>query len=266
MGDLLETFEDGVLTLTMNRPEVRNALNVPLAQSLNEAARRAADDPAVRCLVVTGAGGAFSAGGDINAFPSSDGDDAPSPTPLVPQVHTLRQAVEFSRLVHEMPKPTLAVIPGPAAGAGLSLALACDLRFCLDTAKLTTAFSRIGVSGDCGGSYFLPKIVGAAKARELYFTSEVITGREAYEIGLVTRVAGAESFEEESRAFARSLADLPTVAIGFIKKNLNAAEDATMSDTFDLEATHMALALETDDHKRALQAFVNREPAVFEGR
>lgn len=266
MSDLLETFEDGVLTLTLNRPEVRNALNVPLGEALADAVRRAADDPRARCVVLTGAGTAFCVGGDVNAFPSVEGEDGPPPEPAAPQVLTLRRMVESARVLHEMPKPTLAVIPGSAAGAGLALALACDMRFCLDTAKLTTAFSRIGVSGDCGGSYFLPKIVGPAKARELYFLADVITGREALEIGLVTRVASSESFEQEAGAFARQLADLPTVAIGLIKKNLNAADDSTMADVFDLEAAHMALALETDDSKRAAAAFLKKEPVVFEGR
>ncbi len=174
--------------------------------------------------------------------------------------------MELSRLFHEMAKPTLAIIPGPAAGAGLSLALACDLRFALDTAKITTAFSKIGASGDYGGSYFLPYLVGAAKARELYFTADVITGQQAYEMGLVSKVASADTFEAESRAYAEYLASLPTTAIGYMKKNLNMAQHGALSDVLDLEATHMVRSMMTEDHKLAAQAFVNKELPAFKGR
>ena len=236
---LLETHEDGVCTLTMNRPEARNAMSGPMMAALNEAVPRVAADPSVRCVVLTGAGGAFCAGGDVKGFAAdNEGGSAARPVSLEERVHGLRQGMELSRQLHEMPKPTLAVIPGPAAGAGLSLALACDLRFALDTAKLTTAFSKIGASGDYGGSYFLPYLVGAAKARELYFTADVITGAEALGMGLVSKVASAETFEAESTAYAKYLASLPTVALGYIKKNLNAAQNGTLADVFDREAMH----------------------------
>ena len=269
MSDLLENFEDGVLTLTMNRPEARNAMSGPMMEAMRKAIFRAADDSDVRCLVLTGAGGAFCAGGDVKGFASdagsNEGGSGKGPT-FEDRVQGLRQGMELSRQLHVMPKPTLAIIPGPAAGAGLSLALACDMRFCLDTAKITTAFSKIGASGDYGGSYFLPQLVGAAKARELYFTADVITGQEAYEMGMMTRVAGAETFEEESKAYAKYLASLPTVAIGYMKKNLNAAQNATLSDVFDLEAAHMMRPFMTEDHKRAAVAFVKKEQPKFEGR
>lgn len=267
MSDLIETFEEGVLTLTMNRPEARNAMSGDMMSAMFEAVPRAAADPEVRCLVLTGAGGAFCAGGDVKGFASEAGsNEGASASTLEQRVHGLRRQMEISRQLHEMPKPTLAIIPGPAAGAGLSLALACDMRFALDTAKITTAFSKIGASGDYGGSYFMPYLVGAAKARELYFTADVITGQEAYEIGLVSKVAGADTFEEESQAYARYLAGLPTVAVGYMKKNLNAAQNGTLSDVFDLEAMHMMRTFMTEDHKRAAVAFVNKEQPEFKGR
>ncbi len=267
MSDLEETFAAGVLSLTMNRPEARNAMSGEMMMALREAVPRAAADSQVRCLVLTGAGGAFCAGGDVKGFAAgADGEENTADTSLEDRVHSLRQQMEISRLLHEMPKPTLAIIPGAAAGAGLSLALACDLRFALDTAKITTAFAKIGASGDYGGSYFLTYLVGAAKARELYFTADVITGKEAFDMGLVNRVATADNFDAESRDYAQYLASLPTVALGYMKKNLNAAQHASLSDVCDLEAAHMMRTFMTEDHKRAVLAFINKEQPVFKGR
>jgi 2-(1,2-epoxy-1,2-dihydrophenyl)acetyl-CoA isomerase len=265
---LIETHDAGICTLTMNRPEVRNAMSGPMMDKLNEAIPRVAADASVRLVVLTGAGGAFCAGGDVKGFALSpgEGDQSSAVTSLEERVHNLRRGMELSRWLHEMPKPTLAVIPGPAAGAGLSLALACDLRFALDTAKITTAFSKIGASGDYGGSYFLPYLVGAAKARELYFTADIITGQEAYNMGLVTKVAPAETFEAQTAAYASYLAGLPTVALGYMKKNLNQAQSGTLADVFDREAMHMMRCFMTEDHKAASQAFVNKQPPVFKGR
>ncbi len=274
--DLLEAFDKGVLTLTMNRPEARNAMSPDMMSKLEEAVPRAAADPAVRCLVLTGAGGAFCAGGDVKGFAraaeggregsgNSRKGSKPVPT-LEERAWGLRKAMDLSRMLFEMPKPTLAIIPGAAAGGGLSLALACDLRFALDTAKLTTAFSKIGGSGDYGGSYFLPMLVGHAKARELYFTADIISGREAHALGMVTRVASADVFEAESKAYAEYLASLPTAALGMMKKNLNTAMNGTLSDVFDMEALHMMRAFETEDHKRASVAFVKKEAPKFVGR
>ena len=266
MSDLLQSHEGGVMTLTLNRPERRNAIGEPQVRELIAALQRGADDPTVRCVALTGADGTFSVGGDISTFqPSEPRDGQPAP-PQMPMAQMLRQMSEAARLLHEMPKPTLAVINGACAGAGLALAMACDLRFCLDSAKLTTAFAAIGLSGDCGGSYFLPKLVGRAKARELAFTAETITGSDALDIGLVTKVADAATFAEASRAYAEQLASLPTVAIGLIKKNLNASDDTTVSDVFDIEAANMALAARTHDHRAAAAAFMKKEKVVFEGR
>ncbi len=267
---LLETIEGGVATLTMNRPEARNAMSGEMMAALHEALPRLAADSSVRCVVLTGAGGAFCAGGDVKGFASeaSGGGDGGEKRgfDLEGRAHGLRQGMELSRILHEMPKPTLAAIPGPAAGAGFSLALACDLRIALDTAKFTTAFSKVGLSGDYGGSFFLPYLVGQAKARELYFTAKVLSGQEAHEIGLVNRVADADHYEAEVAAFAAELASLPTVAVGYMKKNLNAAYGGSLSDTFDREALHMIRCFMTDDHKGAAVAFVEKRAPEFTGR
>ena len=267
---LLETFDDGVATLTMNRPEARNALTTQMQADLGEAINRLAGDPKVRVVVLTGAGAAFCAGGDVKGFAadtSRGGDAKPGGGFNMEQrVAGLRRAMEMVKVLHEMPKPTLAVIPGPAAGAGLSLALACDLRIATTTAKLTTAFSKVGLAGDYGGSYFLSHLVGAAKVRELYFTADVITGAEALALGIVNAAVPAEELAAVAAAYARRLAGLPTLAVGYMKRNLNTAAHATLSEVLDLEAMNMVRTMMTDDHKAASLAFVEKRAPVFQGR
>ena len=268
MPDLIETFADGVATLTMNRPEARNALSGEMMAGLQEAIPRLGQDPTVRALVLTGAGDAFCAGGDVKGFArTSSGSHGAQERPSFDQrVLGLRNSTEMIRWLHEMPKPTLAAIPGPAAGGGLSFALACDLRIAVETAFLTTAFAKIGLSGDYGGTFFLPHLVGAAKARELYFLSDRIPAREAMRLGLVNEVFTTDEYEAGVAAYARRLADLPTAAIGHMKKNLNAAERGSLSEVLDLEATHMTLSFDSADHHRSAAAFVRKEAPTFRGR
>lgn len=263
--ELLETVENGIATLTLNRPESRNALTSEIMAALAEALPRLGIDPGVRLLILTGAGGAFCSGGDVKGF-ARRAAEAASATTFDQKVTDLRARMEVSRWLHEMPKPTLAVIPGAAAGAGLSLALACDLRIAADDAKLTTAFSKIGLSGDFGGSYFLGHLVGAALARELYFTARVLRADEAQKMGMVNRVVPAAQLAEAARAWAIELAALPTVAIGYMKRNLNVGMRGSLSDALDAEAIHMMRTFETDDHKGAAAAFVAKRAPQFGGR
>lgn len=265
-NDLIETIEDGIATLTMNRPEARNALTRDMVDGLLEALPRLAADRSVRAVVITGAGGAFCAGGDVKSFADKAGDAEQGGYDFNMKVDDLRARMEVSRYLYEMPKPTLAVIPGPAAGAGLSLALACDMRVALDSAKITTAFSKVGLSGDFGGSYFLTHLVGAAKARELYFTGDVITGAEACVLGVVNKAVTADELENVAKATAQQLASLPTVAIGFMKKNLNRAATSDLNGALDSEAVHMISTFDTEDHKGAAKAFVEKRAPVFKGR
>jgi 2-(1,2-epoxy-1,2-dihydrophenyl)acetyl-CoA isomerase len=248
--DLLESIDGGIATLTMNRPEARNALSAEMFDGLAEALPRLANDAAVRLVVLTGAGAAFCSGGDVKGFARRAAGEAAAAT-FDHRVNDLRTRMEVSRWLHEMPKPTLAVIPGPAAGAGLSLALACDMRIAADEAKLTTAFARIGLSGDFGGSYFMNHLVGAA---------------EAQRIGLVHRAVPAAQLPEAARAWAAELAALPTVAVGYMKRNLNAGLRGSLSDVLDAEAIHMIRTFETADHKAAAVAFVDKRAPRFEGR
>jgi len=265
---LLEDFSDGILTLTMNRPEARNAMSGEMMAALEASVRRAALDSEIRCVVLTGAGNAFCAGGDVKgqAQAAADRSKGSSGVNIEARIHGLRSGMDVSRLLHEMPKPTIAVIPGPAAGAGLSLALACDIRLCAAEAKLTTAFAKVGASGDYGGSWFLPRLIGAAKARELYFTSDVLSGNDALALGMVNHVWPGAELAERARAFAVKLANMPTAAIGYMKKNLNAADDTSLSQVFDLEAEHMVRTMLTEDHANAAKAFVEKRTPVFKGR
>jgi 2-(1,2-epoxy-1,2-dihydrophenyl)acetyl-CoA isomerase len=263
--DLLESIEGGIATLTMNRPEARNAFSRAMMEALSEALPRLANDPVVRLVVLTGAGSAFCAGGDVKGFAQRAGGKADGLS-FDHKVTDLRARMEVVRWLHEMPKPTLAVIPGAAAGAGFSLAVACDLRIAADDAKFTTAFSKIGLSGDFGGSYFLNHLVGAARAREMYFTGQVIRGDEAARIGLVNRAVPAAQLADAARAWAAELAALPTIAVGYMKRNLNAGLQGTLSQVLDAEAIHMIRTFDTADHQGAAAAFVDKRAPTFAGR
>ena len=268
MSELLESFDGGILTLTINRPEVHNALNEGISAALNDALGRAEKDPAIRCLVLTGAGKVFCAGGDINVQASGDllSEDKDPKAAHAELVDMLKDGTRFSQMIYNFPKPTLAIMPGAAAGAGLALALACDFRFCLDTAKITTAFAKLGLSSDSGLSFFLPRLVGASKARELCFFSDVITGEDALKIGLVNAIASQDTFAQDARAYAERLAALPTAAITRMKENLNQSEYLTLSEACDLESENVARSMATSDHKRAAAAFLKKERVIFEGR
>ncbi len=261
--EIIETQENGVATLTLNRPEARNALTPEIFAALASALPRLAIDPQVRCVVLTGAGQAFCSGGDVKRFAKAAAEGAP--VDFEYRTNDLRMRMEASRLLHEMAKPTLAIIPGPAAGAGLSLALACDLRIASSNAKLAPAFANIALSGDFGISYFLTQIVGAGRAREMLFTAPVLSADESLNLGLVNRVVSEADLPAAGKAFAAELAALPTVAVGYMKKNLVVAQRGSLSETLDSEAIHMVRTFGTDDHKAAAAAFVEKRKPVFSG-
>lgn len=259
---LLSSFDKGVLTLTMNRPERLNALNPALIEALLHALDDAAANNDVKTVVLAGAGAGFSAGGDLN-----DMAERGTTIELERDAHTLRRGMEAARLLHDMPKPTIARLHGAVAGAGMSLALACDLRVAAASTKLSTAFVKVGLSGDFGGSFFLSRLVGTAKARELYFMSPRVAAEEGLRLGLYTRVVPDAELVAQTEILAQELAHGPAIALGHIKQNINLAEgDASLSDVLDAEAWRHIRCVMTQDHKEAAQAFVEKRAAVFRGR
>jgi 2-(1,2-epoxy-1,2-dihydrophenyl)acetyl-CoA isomerase len=174
--------------------------------------------------------------------------------------------MEASRLLHDMPKPTIAMVNGVAAGAGMSLALACDLRIAGESARMTTAFAKVGLSGDYGGTYFLTQLVGPSKARELYLTAEILDATRLLALGLVKRVVPDAALVSETMAQAATFAAGPRVAYRYIKRNMKVAEEGTLSDALDSEAYGMLRSRETADHAEAARAFVEKRAPAFTGR
>ncbi len=269
MSDTVLFSTDGaVATITLNRPESLNAMNPEMLDTMFKVAQQAADDPAIRCVVITGNGRAFSAGGDVKAMAGSPSrnDGPPSDRPVLSGVENLRQQEEISRLLSEMPKPTIAAINGVAAGAGLSVALAADLRVASDQSRFTTAFAKVGFSGDFGGTWLLQRLVGPMKAKELYFMSDVFDANRALELGLVSKVVPHDNLMDETMALAQKLAAGPTLAYGRIKDNFAFGATNTFADTLTREAQNMIASGQTADHKNAARAFVEKAQPVFEGR
>jgi len=259
---LLAHVDDGIAVLTLNRPERRNALTRALLDALARVLAEVEADDEVACVVLTGAGGAFCAGGDVKDMATED-DELPFDARVQLQ---RRNHHETAGRLHRMPKPTVAALPGPAAGAGLSLALACDLRYAAEGAVLTTAFARVGFAGDYGGTWFLTQLVGPAKARELYFFADRVPAAEALRLGLVNAVFPAADLESEVLGRARRLASGPRLAHRYMKENLNRALTGPLEDALDLEATLHLHTGTTEDHREAAKAFVEKREPVFRGR
>lgn len=263
---VLYDVQDGVATITLNRPESLNAMNPEMLSTMYQVAEKAIADSGVRCVVITGAGRAFSAGGDVKAMAQSNISERHSNSSGRSPVENLRQQEEISRLLQEMPKPTIAAVNGVAAGAGMSVALAADLRVASEHARFTTAFAKVGFSGDFGGTWLLQRLVGPAKAKELYFMSDIFDANRALELGLVTKVVPHDSLMDETMALARKLAAGPTLAYGRIKDNFTFGATSTFGDALTREAQNMIASGATEDHKNAARAFVEKREPTFEGR
>jgi 2-(1,2-epoxy-1,2-dihydrophenyl)acetyl-CoA isomerase len=264
--ELLATVDDGVAVITMNRPERRNAVTQTMLDALGRTLAQVERDDEVGCVVLTGAGNAFCAGGDVKGFAERTQQAAqPDSYDRRLQIQRSHHAATALRL-WRMAKPTVALLPGAAAGAGLSLALACDLRYASENAVLTTAFANVGLAGDFGGTWLLTQLVGPAKARELYFFSDRLSATEAERLGLLNAVFPAEKLHIEAMDRVRRLASGPRVALRYMKENLNRAVRADLAECLDLEAVHHLRAFDTDDHREASKAFVEKRTPRFTGR
>lgn len=264
--DLLATLDGGVLTLTLNRPDARNAMSGEMNDALAKTLAWAELDGAVKAIVLTGAGKGFCAGGDVKGMNSRNegGGDGGGIDAAIHRQRVNQRATAGK--LFKMPKPTLAALPGAAAGAGFSLALACDLRIMASSAIMTTAFAKVGFSGDYGGTYFLTQLVGSAKAREFYYLSDRIGADEALRLGLTNWVCEFDELPARAQEIARRLANGPTIAYRYMKENLNRAMAGDVDDCLDLEATHHVHCGQTADHKEAAKAFVEKREPVFTGR
>ena len=255
---LLYQLTEGVCTITLNRPEVFNAFNEQMKKELNEALKEAERDAAVRCLVIRGSGGkAFCSGQDLKEHSGAK--------------RSLRESLEKSyhpmiRRIRTMEKPVIGMINGVAAGAGLSLALSCDMRLMSGTAKLIEVFIRIGLVPDSASHWFLSRLVGMSRAVEYSATGRDISAEEAERVGLVNRVVSPDQLEAETATLARTLAQAPTKAIGLIKRTLNKSLASDLDTILEYEARIQQIASETEDHREGLRAFLEKRPAQFKGR
>jgi 2-(1,2-epoxy-1,2-dihydrophenyl)acetyl-CoA isomerase len=262
MPPILTAVQNRIATLTLNRPDKLNALSPDLLEQSIATLREWSDSPDVACIVVTGAGRAFCAGGDIGNMARSNA----APPPLESQIDRLRRAQELSWLLYNNPKVTIASVNGFAMGAGLSICLACDLRIASDQAKFGTAYSKIAFGGDFGATWLLTRYAGAPKAKELLFLADTFDAAEAHRLGLLNRVVPADQLAAETQALATRIAEGPLVTFRYQKSNVNMAATADFRTMLDREAeTHLRCG-QTDDHKEGVAAFLEKRAAKFQGR
>jgi enoyl-CoA hydratase/carnithine racemase len=262
-SELLCEIRDRVGLITLNRPEARNALSDTLTPALRRMIKQCGEDPNVGALLITGAGNAFCAGGDVKGM---GGNSTKAEVPMEERVADLRvkQRTLTGALV-AVRKPTIAALPGPAAGAGLALALACDIRIASESAIMATGYARIGLTGDYGIAWLLTRLAGTSRARELMFLSERIDARRCETLGLVNRVMPDTELRETAFALAKSLAEGPSIALVRMKDNLDHALTSDILESMDQEAENMVRAARTTDHKEAVRAFVDKRKPVFGG-
>lgn len=260
---ILVERNEKVVTITLNRPEARNALSDELTGAMRKAIAWAASDDSVGALILTGAGSAFCAGGDVKGMGQRPAGDPP---PLESQYQQMvARHRELAGAIHAMRKPTIAALPGPAAGAGLAIALSCDMRVAADSAFLTTAYGRIGLSGDYGIAWLLTRVVGPGRARELMLTSERVSAAKALEIGMVNRVVTPDALGTETMKLATQLASGPLAAFAYIKDNLDEALSVDHITAIEREADRLLKTRSTNDHREAVRAFAEKREPKFTG-
>ena len=263
-NELLCVVREGVALITLNRPEARNALSDKLTPALRTQIRERGEDPEVGAILITGAGTAFCSGGDVKGMGGRGPRGQMSFEERLADLRW-RQANLTGALV-AVRKPTIAALPGAAAGAGLALALACDIRIAARSAFVSTGYARIGLSGDYGIAWLMTRAVGSARARELMFTGERVDAERCERIGLFNRVVEDAKLQGEAFALAKSLAEGPRLALASMKDNLDDALHIDYATALHREAERLVRASRTADHKEAVQAFVDKRKPVFKGR
>ena len=260
-NELLCAIRDRVAVITLNRPEVRNALSDNLAPALRTMIKTCGENPDVGVLLITGAGTAFCAGGNVKGMGKKKLEMS-----FDEKVADLRerQRLLTGALVSGR-KPTIAALPGPAVGAGLAIAMACDIRIAAESAFASTGYLRVGLSGDYGIAWLLTRLVGTSRARELMFTADKVDAARCEAIGLVNRVVPDASLQDEAFALARSMAEGPTIALRYMKDNLDEALLFDFATARDQEAERLIRTTMTRDHREAVQAFIEKRKAVFKG-
>jgi len=269
--ELLCEIEDRVATVTLNKPRKKNALGDVLTPALRETLLRLESHSSVGCVMITGTGDAFCSGGDIGGMGNRKGDRKgagssvqSAPKSLHERVTELTRKQETLTLrLFELAKPTIAALPGAAAGAGLSIALACDIRIASESAFVTTAFANIGLSGDYGASWFLPQIVGLARAKEMFFTAERISAIDGLNMGLINKVFPDNSFRIDAFQYARKIANGPTMALGLMKKNLNSGLKQGLAASLAMEAEHLIMSGGSAESSEAIKAFIEKRTPRF---
>ncbi len=261
---LLCEVKDRVCVFTLNRPDARNALAPEMTSALGRGITWAAQADEVGAVLITGAGSAFCSGGDVKAMGArNSGSKPPSVEKQFQELKARHMAIGGA--LYQLRKPTIAALPGAAAGAGMAIALACDMRICSDNAFLTTGYARIGLSGDYGIAWLLTRVVGPARARELLLSSRRVTSDEALTLGLVNRVTSSEGLLSEAIEWAREFANGPGVAHAYIKDNLDEALFIDHATAIEKEADRLLKSRTTQDHKEAVTAFAEKREPVFTG-
>jgi 2-(1,2-epoxy-1,2-dihydrophenyl)acetyl-CoA isomerase len=258
---LLEKKQDAIVTLTLNRPDRLNALNNDLSSALNEALTRIAADLSINVVILTGAGRAFCAGGDLGDI--GKGRERGDADQLAPLLRSGMQAVLKLRTI---PQPVIAAVNGPAAGAGMNLALACDIRIALDGAVFGQNFAKVGLFPDYGGTYFLPELVGPSVAAEMFYTGEMIDTPTAHRLGIVNHVVPADQFEAEVQSLAKKISDGPQVAIRAVKQTVFGRQKDKLTEALELEVEHQIKCFHSEDCREGIRAFLEKRAPNFQGR
>ena len=266
-NELLCSLDERVALITLNRPERKNALSDNLTPALRQILFELNTNQDVGCIVITGAGNAFCAGGDVSGMGGASKTERPKITPTVQdRIKTLQHKQETLTLrLFEHAKPTIASLPGPAVGAGMCIALACDIRVGAESAFIGTGYRNVGFSGDYGGSWLLTQLVGVAKAKELFFTGRRVKSKECLELGLFNQVVPDDELHNTTMELANQIASGPPIALGYMKENINKALELDLRGALAQEADRLMRCAETNDHKEAVKAFMQKRAPVFTG-